>query len=61
MELTAMEAVPVDQLDPKVITEALAETNRRAATTPANELEKAEIQIHTEVYQAMNHAINKSQ
>ena len=56
-----MEAVPIDQLDPKVVTEALAETNRRSTTTPANELEKAEIQIHMQVYQAMNHAINKSQ
>lgn len=55
-----MECVPAEQLDPKAVADGLAETNRRmAAAGQASELEKAEIAIHHEVYQAMNNAITK--
>lgn len=60
MEISAMEAVPVEQLDPKVVTDGLAEVNRRATASTINDSDKAEIQIHQELYQAMNSAITKS-
>lgn len=56
MAISAMETVPVEQLDPKMVTDGLAETSKRVAKDDA---EKAEIQIHQEIYQAMNNAINK--
>ncbi len=55
-----MEAVPLDQLDPKLVAEGLAESTRRAATSPTSELEKAEVAIHHKVYQAMSAALTKS-
>lgn len=60
MEISAMEAIPVDQLDPNAVSEGLSQAQKRMATSPTDESEKAEIQIHHEVYQAMSVAISKS-
>lgn len=59
MEISAIEAVPVDQLDLKAVSEGLAEVTRRAVA-PKSESDKAEILIQQEVYQAMNLAISKA-
>lgn len=56
MEISAMEAVPLDQLDPKAVSDGLAETLKRNSK---DETEKVEIQIHTEIYTAMNNALTK--
>lgn len=56
MTISAMETVPVEQLDPKTVADGLAEASKRVAKDDA---EKAEIQIHQEIYQAMNNAISK--
>lgn len=60
MDISAIEAVPIEHLDPALVTEGLAEVTRRQAAPAANEMEKAEIAIHHQVYQAMNNAINKT-
>jgi F-type H+-transporting ATPase subunit delta len=60
MEISAMEAIPVDQLDPTAVSEGLSQAQKRMTTSPTDESEKAEIQIHHEVYQAMSVAISKS-
>lgn len=60
LDISAMEAVPVEHLDPKIIGDGLAEVAKRSATISiASDSDKAEIQIHQEIYQAMNNAIAK--
>ena len=60
MQISAMEAFPVDQLDPKAVSDGLAEASRRMASSPSNEAEKAEALIHHSIYQAMSNAIQKT-
>lgn len=60
MDISAIEAVPVEHLDPTLVSEGVAEVARRQAAPAANDMEKAEIAIHQEVYQAMNNALNKT-
>ena len=57
MEISAMEAVPLENLDPTVVANALAETGKRVAK---DDVEKIELQIHQEIYQAMNNALVKA-
>lgn len=56
MEISAMEAVPLEQLDPKAVADGLAEATRRTAK---DDTERAEVQIHQEIYQALNNALSK--
>lgn len=56
MEISAMEAVPLEQLDPKAVADGLAEVTRRTAK---DETERAEVQLHQEIYQAMNAALSR--
>lgn len=52
-----MEAVPLEQLDPKAVADGLAEVAKR---TPKDDTERAEVQLHQEIYQAMSNALNKT-
>ena len=55
-----MECVPVEQLDAKVVADGLAEVAQRNVGGADEALQKAEIAIHQQVYQAMNSAIQKA-
>ena len=59
MQISAMEAVPVEQLDPQAVTEGLNESSKRLAS-PTDETQKIEAQIQHEIYQSMNNAINRT-
>ena len=56
MEISAMEAVPLENLDPTAISNALTETGKRVTK---DDVEKIEVQIHQDIYQAMNNALAK--
>lgn len=57
MEISALEVIPIEHLDASTITQGLAESQKRVAK---DDLEKAEIEIHHQVYSAMNYALQKS-
>lgn len=57
MEISALEVVPVAHLDNQIVAEGLIETQKRVAK---DDSEKAEIEIHQQVYSALNYALQKS-
>ena len=59
MEISAMEAVSLEKLDPQAVANGLAEAQKRQ-TTVTDEMEKAEVAIHLQVYQAMSNALSKA-
>ncbi len=62
MEVSAMEAAPVDQLDEGAVAAGLAEASRKVAaiTSASSDIERAEAAIQHQVYAAMAEAIAKT-
>jgi len=54
------EAVPLDDLDPKIVEAQLAEARAAVASAPAETIEAAEAQAQVEVNQAMAQALGLS-
>ena len=63
LHVAAMEAVPLDQLDPEAVQKGLAEASNYAAqnANSSDARERAISQIGLQVYQALNEAIKKQQ
>jgi F-type H+-transporting ATPase subunit delta len=61
LHVAAMEAVPLDQIDPEAVKKGLVEaTNLMAKNSNSSDAkEKASSQLALQVFQAMNEAINK--
>ena len=57
LDISAMEAVPLSQLDSQAIKEALEETRKRSSS-PKDESESAEVKIHMQVYNALSQAVS---
>lgn len=55
-DVIAVEAVPIDRLDPSLIEKGLAESNEKLSSA-TTELEKAEAQIGVDVHNALNAAL----
>ena len=59
LQVAAMEAVPVDQLDKQRVEDGLKEAERLAANAKTDQ-DRVESAIHLQVYKAMLEAINKA-
>lgn len=57
LDVAAVEAVAIDDLDPKIVEAQLASARAAAASAPADSLEAAEAQVEVEVNQAMAQAL----
>ncbi|KAL2901623.1 ATP synthase subunit delta' mitochondrial [Bienertia sinuspersici] len=55
-DIVAVEAVPIDQIDPAAVQKGLAEFNQKL-TSASTDLEKAEAQIGVDVHSALNAAL----
>ncbi|XP_059633794.1 ATP synthase subunit delta', mitochondrial-like [Cornus florida] len=55
-DIIAIEAVPVDQIDPSLVQKGLAEFTQKLSSA-SSELEKAEAQIGVDVHSALNSAL----
>lgn len=55
-DIVAVEAVPVDQIDPSLVQKGLAEFTQKLSSA-STDLEKAEAQIGVDVHSALNSAI----
>lgn len=55
-DIIAVEAVPVDQIDPAAVQKGLAEFNQKLSSA-STDLEKAEAQIGVDVHSALNAAL----
>jgi F-type H+-transporting ATPase subunit delta len=55
--IIAIEAVPIDRIDPSLVQKGLTEFNKKLSST-ATDLEKAEAQIGVEVHSALNFALS---
>ena len=55
-DIIAVEAVPVDQIDPNLVQKGLAEFTQKLSSA-STELEKAEAQIGVDVHSALNSAL----
>eukprot|EP00268_Persea_americana_P002594 TRINITY_DN107_c0_g1_i3.p1 TRINITY_DN107_c0_g1~~TRINITY_DN107_c0_g1_i3.p1 ORF type:complete len:203 (-),score=39.16 TRINITY_DN107_c0_g1_i3:332-940(-) len=55
-DIVAVEAVPVDQIDPSLVQKGLAEFTQKLSSA-STDLEKAEAQIGVDVHSALNYAI----
>lgn len=55
-DIIAVEAIPIEQLDPALVQKGLADFTQKL-NTASTDLEKAEAQIRVEVHSAMNSAL----
>ncbi|CAA6657198.1 unnamed protein product [Spirodela intermedia] len=55
-DIVAVEAIPVDQIDPALVQKGLAEFNQRLSSA-STDVEKAEAQIGIDVHSALNAAV----
>lgn len=55
-DIIAVEAVPIDQIDPSLVQKGLAEFNQKLSSA-TTDLEKAEAQIGVDVHSALNSAL----
>lgn len=55
-DVIAVEAVPIDQIDPSLVQKGLAEFNQKLSSA-TTDLEKAEAQIGVDVHSALNSAL----
>ncbi|CAN0908326.1 ATP synthase subunit delta', mitochondrial [Linum grandiflorum] len=55
-DVIAVEAVPIDRIDPTLVGKGVAEFNQKLGTA-STDLEKAEAQIGVDVYSALNSAL----
>lgn len=60
LDVAAVEAVSIDDLDPKIVEAQLSAARARAAAAPADSVESAEAQIEVEVNTAMAQALGIS-
>lgn len=56
-DIVAVEAVPLDRIDPSLVQKGLADFNQKLSTA-STDLEKAEAQIGVEVHSALNAALS---
>lgn len=59
LNINAVEAVPLDQVDFSSVPKALEEASRRAATASLSEVDQATAGIELEIYEALNYASAK--